>query len=264
MRVMVIGSTGLLGQYLCKHFSTKHELMELHRTVLKDDDKLKALINNFNPEVVLYSAALADPDLCEIMKEKADLYNWMGVKKVYECLREETKLIFFSTNYVFGKAGEYDENAHPNPINYYGITKYCGELEAMKNEETLIIRLSKLYGLFSIGVNPRFLFDIFLSRDVGVDNVLIRYPLFTEDIPKITDMLLDREGIIHVCNDKGVTKYQWALIAKEIMDTNSKIYPTYEESKAKRPNNVKLVSSESDIRATSLEKGMEAIYGQLS
>ena len=59
---------------------------------------------------------------------------------------EDVKLIYISTDAVYdGVKGDFSENDDINPQNYYGITKYKGELEVLKRKRSLVIR-TNLFG----------------------------------------------------------------------------------------------------------------------
>lgn len=50
-------------------------------------------------------------------------------------------LVYISTEYVFsGKHGLYMEHDFPHPVNFYGMTKYDGEIETRRAPSSLVIR----------------------------------------------------------------------------------------------------------------------------
>ena len=88
-------------------------------------------------------AALSRP--MKIHKEninKSIEINIIGTANIVRaCKNNNTKLIFFSTNYVYpGKKGPYSENDNLNPINNYGWSKLGGESAVRMYKNTLILR----------------------------------------------------------------------------------------------------------------------------
>ena len=59
------------------------------------------------------------------------------------CQKENIKLIYFSTNFVYpGKKGNYKETDPVLPINKYAISKFGGECSVQMYENSLILRIS--------------------------------------------------------------------------------------------------------------------------
>ena len=65
-------------------------------------------------------------DSCEIKKEHCLLVNSKSID--YLNISKKRHFIQISTDFIFeGKEGPYSEESVPQPINYYGLSKYQAE-----------------------------------------------------------------------------------------------------------------------------------------
>ncbi|CAG8737586.1 7080_t:CDS:2 [Cetraspora pellucida] len=154
MRAIVTGASGLLGRAVYKAFcEAGHEVTGLAKSRAKnglrqfdltDKDKLDALIQELKPDAIIHTAAERRPDVAEENREATFELNVnvpahiASLSKVYNVL-----FIQISTDYVFdGKNPPYDVNDKPNPLNFYGETKYQGELAVQNaNRQAVILRV---------------------------------------------------------------------------------------------------------------------------
>ena len=98
-----------------------------------------------NPAVtaILHLAAISDSVLAEKDKHHSYRVNVQGTAVTARAAAQfHKKIIYLSTDYVFpGTRGEYKETDEPSPGNWYGFTKYAGELEIeSRTDDFLIIR----------------------------------------------------------------------------------------------------------------------------
>ncbi len=90
---------------------------------------LKAL-NQYNPTMVINAAAYTQVDKAESEKESALTINGATPGVIARwCKSHNAVFIHYSTDYVFDGSGEkpWLETDIPNPINYYGFSKWQGE-----------------------------------------------------------------------------------------------------------------------------------------
>ena len=147
MRLLITGSNGLLGQKLIGllHNSGKAELLATSRgenklatlfpeVKFRNMDITKAedvdrVFEDFKPTHVINTAAQTNVDICETERELAyELNATSVVNLVKACETYNSHLTHVSTDFIFdGTAGPYDEEAKPNPVNYYGETKLAAE-----------------------------------------------------------------------------------------------------------------------------------------
>ncbi|RIB10362.1 RmlD-like substrate binding domain-containing protein [Gigaspora rosea] len=232
MRVIVTGASGLLGRVVCKAFSEAgHEVTGLAKSRAKnglkqfdltDKDKLESLIQELKPNVIIHTAAERRPDVAEKNREATFELNVnvpahiASLSKVYDIL-----LIHISTDYVFdGKNPPYDVNDKPNPLNFYGETKYKSELAVQSaNNQTVVLRVPVLYGEVEFpgesAVN--ILMDSVKnsSKNVEMDHYAIRYPTNVRDVARVIKDISEKNveqhipisGILHFSSNENFTKY---------------------------------------------------------
>lgn len=80
---------------------------------------------------VIHLAAITEPGQAAKQPQEAYRVNVIGTRLVAQaCVRAHLPIYYVSTDYVFdGRNGFYKEGDTPSPANWYGATKYAGELE---------------------------------------------------------------------------------------------------------------------------------------
>jgi len=138
MKIAILGSTGLLGNTVAKHFlsNTKYEVVCTHRNEkvkVKDDSVyFDALEPNFSfldkCDYVINCIGIIKP----FMKE--DLTNNIYINAIFPrklsdyCESKKVKLIHITTDCVFsGKDGNYSESSLHDCLDEYGKSKSLGE-----------------------------------------------------------------------------------------------------------------------------------------
>jgi dTDP-4-dehydrorhamnose reductase len=167
--VLVTGSNGLLGQKITasilsgKQFnlvatskgenrfkSTQgYEYAEMD---ILDPVNVRAVLGQYKPDAIVHTAALTNVDKCETEKELAYALNVEAVKTLVTiCEEYNIQFVHLSTDFIFdGANGPYDELGIPNPLSYYGETKFGAE-EIIKSStcKWAILRTIIVYGIIS-------------------------------------------------------------------------------------------------------------------
>ncbi len=160
MKVLITGGSGMLGFYLNREFSTNHEILTLRnngignsyqynnaKVDLTNEEEIKSVINNFQPDVIIHSAALSNPSLANnIPKEMVFEINVNATEYLAKYSSEiGAKIIYLSTDLIYdgNKGSLLKENGELNPISIYAETKLTGEEKVKKYSNSfLILRLS--------------------------------------------------------------------------------------------------------------------------
>jgi len=153
MKVAVIGANGQLGSDLVAAFSGNGDAVRglTHSEVeVSDLQSVSQALKDFQPQVIVNTAAMHHVENCESEPEKAFAVNALGPRNLAIVARDlGAVLMHVSTDYVFdgGKGSPYVEEDNPRPLNAYGITKLAGEhFVRATTEKHFVIRTSGLYG----------------------------------------------------------------------------------------------------------------------
>ena len=166
MKTLIIGANGFTGRRILQHLSLcgGYELTgcSLHKDIqpesntrfvqadINDHPAIGRLIGEMRPDVVINASALSVPDYCESHHEEAHAANVLAVENMARCCEQEgSRFIHLSTDFVFdGKNRSlYIEEDIPAPVNYYGLSKYQGELAVAANCSNYAnVRVVVVYG----------------------------------------------------------------------------------------------------------------------
>lgn len=296
MKIVIIGANGFTGRRILKDLLLKTEYTltgcSLHqdidpssgyrfiKTDICDRKQLMELFENTNPDIVINTSALSIPDYCENHHNEADKINIDAVEHLAQLCNEfKCKLIHLSTDFVFdGKSTElYTETDIPNPINYYGSTKWEGE----KRVESIcknyaIVRVVVVYGKSLPGQHGNI---IQLVANKLRNNEVIkvvsdqwRTPTYVGDISQGVEKLISyhTNGIFHIC---GKDILSIAEIAYKVADylklDKSLIQPvtTIEMNEiTPRPKysglNIKKAEVELNYRPHSIDEGIKCTFNE--
>ena len=135
MKVLILGSTGMLGHMVSSYFSklNYYEVYNLSRrsigqknTVLCDVNNLNQfdeIIQNLNPLIIVNCIGLLINEANSNIK-KAEYINSFFPKYLVENSNNKYRVIHISTDCVFsGRDGYYNEFSHKDATDVYGITK---------------------------------------------------------------------------------------------------------------------------------------------
>lgn len=201
--ILITGSNGLVGRELIRAFaktdftvyatsSSPDKInqpgVSFHQLDIRDNEGVFNLIQTLNPSVVIHSAAISAPDVCEVDKPLCNAVNIDGTQNIANaCKAVNARMLFLSTDFVFdGENGPYAEDAIPNPISYYGWSKLEGEKITQQLPHWAIVRTVLVYG-DTVGLNrANFVTWVKSSLEKGekirVVNDQFRTPTYAPDL----------------------------------------------------------------------------------
>ena len=260
-RLLLLGGSGQLGTQIQARWSDWQIDAPSHSSLdLENQEALAAYIAASAPAVVLNCAAFHNVDRCEDEPTRAFAMNAIAVDRLAAiCAIAQTHFITISTDYVFDGSATtpYLEDHAPRPINTYGVSKFAGELLALRHGgDALVVRTCGLYGLMPSSVKGYTFIDRILtqarSREVlrVVDDV-VASPSYAADV---ADGLLAAAnarmtGTLHLANQGPVSWYDFAaavLLRAGVSGEIERVKASDWKAKARRPGFSALGSSRSN------------------
>ncbi|NTW71211.1 MAG: dTDP-4-dehydrorhamnose reductase [Eubacteriaceae bacterium] len=252
MKVLVTGVNGQLGHDVLERLKAQQiECLGVGRLEfdLTNEKETEEFILGYHPQAVIHCAAYTAVDQAEIEKELCTTVNVIGTGAIARaCRKIDAKLIYISTDYVFNGRGEvpFETDVQPLPINYYGKTKFEGELEVKKvMEKYFIIRTSWVFGCNGNNFVKTMLRLGKDKKELSVVSDQVGSPTYTWDLAKlIVEMVVtEKYGIYHGTNEGYCSWYEFACeifrqtkLDVKVIPIKSEDYPT----KAVRPKNSRL------------------------
>ena len=130
-KIIFTGGNGRFAKVF-KKIKNNYKIFYPKKTELNIENlkSIKKYFTKIKPNYLIHCAALSRPmKIHENNISKSISTNIIGTSNIVKiCNLYKTKLIYFSTNYVYpGKKGNYKENDPVLPINKYAISKLGGE-----------------------------------------------------------------------------------------------------------------------------------------
>lgn len=262
MKILLTGATGLIGSRFEELMFENHEITPLSSSNgvdITDRSSIEDFLEEKSFDAVIHLAAKTDVDKCELDKiddlrlmnideenskrldpNKIDISSWkeegsafaintVGTKNLYDVAKERNaKFVYISTDFVFsGQEEFYDEESVPNPVDWYGMTKFYGE-KLINTTEDLILRLSYPYGYLSPVKKDLVwkMVDLLQEKEeVGLVSDQVITPTFIDDIVLGIDFLLGKQvsGIYHMTGSSFLTPKEMGEKIKSEFGFSTKI-----------------------------------------
>ncbi len=230
MKILIIGSKGMLGQELAKVFADQElTLWDRDEIDITKPEDYGLKITEVGPDLIINAAAMNDVDGIEADDTMAKLVNGNAVGSIADiCSILGILMVHYSTDYVFAgtKKEGYTENDVPEPVSKYGETKLLGErVLKQTTSEYYLIRTSRLFGAASPmpGTKASFVDKILEKAKAGGEISLVdeevSAPTYVVDLAKRTrEILAARKpyGIYHVTNSGSCTWYGFGTKVLEL------------------------------------------------
>lgn len=225
MKTLIIGANGFTGRRILQQLSLSGEYeltgCSLHKDIQPADNHrfvqadinnhpaIAQLIGELRPGVVINASALSVPDYCEKHPDEAYATNVSAVANMARCCEQAgSRFIHLSTDFVFdGKKGSlYTEEDTPAPVNYYGRSKYEGELAVAANcSDYANVRVVIVYGKAFPGQHGNILQLVKNRLEAGQEIQVVsdqyRTPTWVQDIAVGVERLMhvSQSGTYHIC-----------------------------------------------------------------
>jgi dTDP-4-dehydrorhamnose reductase len=221
MRILIIGSNGLLGSDLVEDWTGDTIIPATSRDAdIRDLEQLRRLASGQRPDWIILAAGYTDVDGSERDPGLAFAVNRDGTRNVSVVARElGAKLCYLSTDYVFDGASArlYEPEDPVDPLNIYGASKAAGE-QAVQEEggHWLIARTSWLFGASRSCFPEKILHAADTHPELKVVADQIGSPTYTRDLAGAIRELVrgDARGIVNITNSGSCS---WFEFAKETL-----------------------------------------------
>jgi len=150
MRILLFGSTGLLGQALSRAARRRGDAVigvarrGADRSVdIATGERIGDLIGAVAPDLVINAAALTNLETCEANPQVAQAINAIAVGSIADaCGERAIRLVHVSTDHFFTGDGDrlHDEAAPIRLVNEYARSKFAGETLALRFADALVVR----------------------------------------------------------------------------------------------------------------------------
>jgi len=256
--ILIIGCNGQLGEilynFLSKSFNVygtsncKNNIYNYDFLNITDSMMVDNILNKYNPNIIINTAAITDVDFCELNKKKCHNVNVLGLQNIIKFSNISTKIIHFSSDFVYdGKSIISSEMTTPNPSNYYGKTKLESEnILIGSNRKYLILRISTL---FSYKDNNFFTWvynSLNDNKEINVVADQVVSPSYANFLAlSLRELiLLDANGLYNYGSADNISKYDFSVIIASIFNLNKSLINKVQSNKlsfkAIRPHNTTL------------------------
>lgn len=242
MKILILGSSGMLGSTLTKDLSQTHDVITLGRNKPVDSNnhifidvnnssKFSIYLRENSFDVIINSLAIIDHNHCDLHPEKCLKINSLINKTLVDNISSSTVVIFISSDAVFS-----DESIERYPTtptfskSVYGISKELGErflLFSKSPQNFLIIRTTIL------GFSPKkkgfiewLVGNIENNKTITLFDDVYFNPISIYELSATILTILNKKNysrdILHINNSEITTKYTFGfkLVEKLGLNTN--------------------------------------------
>ena len=287
MKVLVTGSTGLLGKGFEETAPEGHEIVGVHLREyrvrdarerhlvldIRDRDGVRRLFERERFDAVVHAAGMASVDHVEKHPEEGRASNVGGTTNVaLACKEFGAYLVYISTNAVFdGEAAPYAEQAATRPLHHYGRIKLECEQAAAQAGAYSIARPILMYGWNHQVNRPNpvtWVYEKLLRGDKLqlVDDVF-ENPLYNRQCGRALWSMLRKKpsGVFHLAGGTRLNRHELGLAVARAFQLDASLIERVDSSAfpgiAPRPKDTTFVTErmekELGVPAMTIDEGLE-------
>ncbi|HZB13227.1 MAG TPA: NAD(P)-dependent oxidoreductase [Chryseolinea sp.] len=297
MKILVTGSNGLLGQKLTELLESDASV-ELIATATRpaaipvnrgkffllditNAGSVNQIMDDVKPDVIINTAAMTQVDQCETQREVCWQTNVTAVENlVVAAKRNNSHLVHVSTDFIFDGTKELlDENAVPNPVNFYGDSKLAGEKVILGSDISWsILRTVLVFGVTRDMSRSNIVLWVKKSLEQGktiqVVNDQWRTPTLAEDLAMGCYLAAKKKakGIYNISGKDYLSAYDIAIRTAEFFRLDKSLIKETDSTQftqpARRPLRtgfeIDKARKELGYEPRSFEEGLEVLSLQLA
>lgn len=247
MKIAITGTNGFLAAHLAVFLTrngfevvgcgrganrVQFPLTFAYSTVeLTDVSSIDQFFLTEKPDILIHTAAMSKPDECLYNPEACMAVNVKATEYLCAaCNTYGTRIIFSSTDFIFGEDGPHTETDTPAPLNFYGETKLMAEQHVLATvTNAVVFRPVFMYGNFWPGMRTSFIQWVATmlqaNKPIKVVEDQWRTPTYVEDICNGVRLLIQQQqsGIYHLAGKDIVTPYDMAITVAEVLGLNKSL-----------------------------------------
>ncbi|HPZ08898.1 MAG TPA: NAD(P)-dependent oxidoreductase [Candidatus Eremiobacteraeota bacterium] len=221
---------------------------------LRNTEELKELFKKISPHGVIHTAAITNPNYCELNEKETKKINVdVPLHMASLCGEYNIPFAFTSTDLVFdGLHAPYREEDTPSPVSIYGEQKISAE-EGIKQiyPDVAICRMPLIFGIpgpaASSFIQPM-IKDMKEGRPLNLFTDEFRTPVSGSSAAEGLLLALEHvKGLIHLGGIERISRYDMGILLKDILGfSNVRLVPKLQRDiimAAQRPKDVSLDSS---------------------
>ena len=253
-KILITGSTGLLGSYLTKYLKKrKFKITKFKRKGLSKLSNINFCEKYFeknNYDKIINLSAITNIDYCEKNKLIAKEVNFTLIKNicnVIKKLKRKTHIIQLSTDQFYDSFKTNTENKK-KCVNYYTKTKLMAEKVCLKSNCTILRTnfVGKSLALGRTSFSDWIYYSIKNKKFINLAGDIMFSPLSIKTLSKIIVIIIKKpiRGLYNVGSIRGLSKLNFAKnFSKKVGLNTDYIYPvTYKKIKffAKRNKDMRM------------------------
>jgi dTDP-4-dehydrorhamnose reductase len=261
MKVLITGSNGLLGQHLVKLLAkepsfqvvatargqnrlTEKQNYEYRSLDICSPEEVSSVIRECRPDAIIHAAAMTQVDDCERDHALCWDVNVKATEYLIQAARDiQAYFLLVSTDFIFdGLEGPYAENAVPNPVNYYGLSKLAAEmLLPASGLSWSIARTILVYGVAEDMSRSNIILWVKKSLEEGKRIKVVddqwRTPTLVQDLADGCRLMVEKKatGTFHISGRDMLTPYEMALQVADFFNLDASLIEKADGSTFSQP-----------------------------
>ena len=204
-----------------------------------DTDALRGLLDNRTPpSTLVYAHAVCTVKKCEANPDWAWRMNVTPIEWLVKHLPGTTRLVYISSDHVFGNDGTYDEHDVPRPISCYARTRLEAERRVLSRPNSLVVRPGLAIGPSIDGRTGHYDWLAYRSRKelpISIVEDEARSAVWADDLATRLWALIrsEREGVMHQPATQTVSRVE---LAQQLMAHHKLPAVFNRETRAQQPH----------------------------